>query len=109
MQIQTIDLTPLCNALIAVLAAFLTPRIIKWLSAVTSEKQRCELREWAKIAVAAAEQIFPREAAEKKKKYVVDFLTENGFDVEFSEIDAAVESAVLALHAGLYGGGGGTA
>ena len=99
-----IDLTPLINAFIAVLAAFLTPRIISWLVARTDAENRARMREWVKIAVAAAEQIYDAADGDKKKAYVVNFLQTHGFDVDFDSLDNAIEAAVLELHRRLYDG-----
>lgn len=102
-----INLTPLVEAIIAVLCAIITPRLIRWLNARATAEELEHIYDWVKIAVAAAEQIFPRSAADLKKQYVMDFLKERGFSIDFDEIDKAIEAAVLELHAGLYGKNGG--
>lgn len=104
---ELIDLTPLFNAIIAILAAVITPRLVRWLNAKASAEELEHLYDWVKIAVAAAEQIYPRSAAESKKKYVLAFLEDHSFSVDTEAIDRAIEAAVLELHAGLYGKDGG--
>lgn len=102
-----INLTPLFQAIIALLCAVITPRLVRWLNAKLDAADREELQFWTKLAVAAAEQLFKRSEADLKKQYVFDFLNERGFTIDFDEIDKAIEAAVLELHAGLYGKNGG--
>ena len=92
-----IDVTPVIQFFFAVLAAFLTPRLMRWLKAGTGAEERAALREWAKIAVAAAEQLYRQGEGAKKKKYVTDFLSARGFALDFEELNNAVEAAVLEL------------
>ena len=49
---------------------------------------------YADIAVTAAQQIYTPEEWDVKKKYVQDFLTSKGYDVNLTEVDAAIEAAV---------------
>ena len=90
-----IDITPIINAVISLVAALVMVCFIPWLRANTTEEQRKDLLAWVKIAVAAAEQIYegPGRGAEKKQ-YVLDFLAEQGFTVDDSAVDAAIEAAV---------------
>ena len=68
------DLTPIFNAVIALLAALLTAFVIPWLKRKTSAQEREELLRWVEIAVAAAEQIWDSTQGEEKKKAVLAFL-----------------------------------
>lgn len=104
---NSINLTPLINTVIAILAAVITPRLIRWLNARASAQELETLYDWVKIAVAAAEQIFPVDKAEEKKRYVFDYLKAHNFTIDFDDIDKAIEAAVLELHTGLYGKNGG--
>ena len=92
------DLTPIFNAVIALLAALVTAFVIPWLKRKTSAQEREELLRWVEIAVAAAEQIWDSTQGEEKKKAVLAFLREKGFTFTESEIDSAIEAAVLKLH-----------
>ena len=49
-----IDITPIVNAVIALLAAGVSVFLIPWIKSKTTDEQRKELLEWVKIAVAAA-------------------------------------------------------
>lgn len=92
------DLTPIFNAAIALLAAVITAFVIPWIKRKTSAQDREELLRWVEIAVAAAEQLWDSNQGEEKKKSVVAFLREKGFTFSESEIDSAIEAAVLKLH-----------
>ena len=92
------DLTPVFNAFIALAAALITAFVVPWIKRNTSEKDREEFLKWVEIAVAAAEQLFYSTQGKEKKKAVVAFLEAQGFTFTESEIDAAIEAAVLKLH-----------
>jgi len=92
------DLTPIFNAVIALLAALITAFVIPWLKRKISAQEREELLRWVEIAVAAAEQMWDSTQGEAKKKAVLAFLREKGFIFSESEIDSAIEAAVLKLH-----------
>lgn len=53
-----IDLTPIINAAILLVAALVTTFLVPWIKANTDEKQREELLLWACVAVNAAEQLY---------------------------------------------------
>ena len=96
-----IDLTPIINAAIAVLAALALRFVVPWLKSKTTETQRKDLEAWVKIAVAAAQQLYYQEDGAKRKEYVLKFLAEKGFDINDEAIDSAIEAAVLELHRAL--------
>lgn len=95
------DLTPVFNAFIALVAALITAFVVPWIKRNTSEKDREEFLKWVEIAVAAAEQLFYSTQGKEKKKFVVQFLQEQGFTFSESEIETAIEGAVLKLHQNL--------
>jgi len=92
------DLTPVFNAVIALLAALITTFVIPWIKRKTSAQDREDLLRWVEIAVAAAEQLFYVTQGPEKKKYVVQFLQDKGFTFSEEEVNAAIEGAVLRLH-----------
>lgn len=97
------DLTPVINAFIALIAALITAFVVPWIKRNTSARDREEFLKWVEIAVAAAEQLFYSTQGAEKKKYVIQFLEEQGFTFSEEEINAAIEGAVLKLHRGLEG------
>lgn len=54
---NTIDITPIVNATLALIGAGVSVFLIPWLKKQTTEAQRKELTAWVKIGVAAAEQL----------------------------------------------------
>ena len=54
---------------------------------------------WAKIGVAAAEQIYVRQGrGDEKKQYVLEFLKSKGFDLNEESVNNAIEAAVKQLN-----------
>lgn len=85
-----IDLTPIIQALIALLAALITGLLIPWLKARTTAQQQANLKALIKTLVYAAEQMFGAGAGEDKLYYVKDRLNEKGYTVDIDAIEAAV-------------------
>ena len=97
-----VDITPIINAVIALIAAIISVFLIPWIKANTTEQQRKTMLELIKIAVAAAEQIYEGEGrGEEKKKYVLDFLASKGIAVDDEAVNAAIESYVQQLNSGV--------
>lgn len=97
------DLTPVINALIAVVATLITAFVIPWIKRNTTQKDREEMLKWVEIAVMAAQQLYHQLDGDKRKEYVRNFLNAKGYDVASAEVDNAIEAAVLRLHRELEG------
>ncbi len=96
-----IDITPIINAAIMLIAAAVSVFLIPWIKSKTTDAQRKELVEWVKIGVAAAEQLYKGQGrGDEKKQYVLDFLKQKGFSVDEESVNAAVEAAVSQLNGG---------
>lgn len=93
-----IDLTPIFQAVIALLAALITGKLIPWIKSKTSEKQFENLKAAARVAVFAAEQLYGAAEGDKKLDYAVEKLRENGFDLDADLLREAVESAVYDMN-----------
>ena len=87
---MNIDLTQIVVALIGLLSAFITYRLIPWIKANTDAKQQALIKAAVQTAVFAAEQIYGAGEGEKKFEYVVNWLKEQGYDVGKTDIEAAV-------------------
>lgn len=98
------DLTPVFEALIALAAALITAFVIPWVKKKTAGQDREAMLAWVDIAVAAAQQLYHDLDGAKRKAYVVEFLSERGYSVCDTALDAAIEAAVLRLHRELEGG-----
>lgn len=89
------DITPVVNAVIALVAAVVTAFVIPWIKSKTTAEQREEVNEWVKIAVTAAEQIYRETGKGKDKKaYVLKFLEEKNLKIDEESVDLMIESAV---------------
>ena len=95
-----VDLTQIVVALIGLLSALITYRLIPWLKANTNIKQQAIIKAAIQTAVYAAEQIYGAGEGEKKFDYVVNRLKEQGYDVGKTDIEAAVYE--LLNSAGIY-------
>lgn len=100
---MNVDITPIVSAVIVLLSALISVFLIPYIRSCTEASRLAEIEKWVQIAVAAAEQLYTSAQGEKKKNYVLNFLTDHGYDVDFNEINSLVEAEVLKLHAELYG------
>ena len=92
---MTIDLTPILQAIIALLASLVTLKLIPWIQARTTAQQQGMLRAAVSVAVYAAEQIYGAAAGKEKLMYVKGQLAKKGFDVDIDEIEAAVRDLTI--------------
>lgn len=93
------DLTPIVNAVIALIAAIVTTFLIPWIKSKIDAAKLAQIVEWVGIAVRAAEQIYNESGmGEKKKQYVLDFLASKGFTLDPDSINAMIEAAVKNLN-----------
>ena len=96
-----IDLTGIVNAIIALLAALITYRLVPWIKAKTTNEQQVYIRALVKAGVYAAEQVYQAEGmGAEKMEYVRTFLQSHGFDVNVTEIEAAVSEYINPPYAG---------
>lgn len=92
------DITNIVQAIFALIAAIITCIVIPWIKSKTNKEQQEEIKQWVKIAVAAAEQIFVGQGRGKEKKeWVIEFLSKYNLKVDMDAIDALIEAAVYEL------------
>ena len=89
-----IDLTPIFQAIIMLLAALITYKLIPWIKERTTETQQNNLNAIAKVAVFAAEQLYGAGQGDKKLEYCREVLQAAGFDVNTELLRAVIENAV---------------
>ena len=95
---MNIDLTPIIQAIIALIAALITAKVIPWIKAKTTREQQQYLAATIKTLVFAAEQIYGAGCGAEKFSYVVENLEKKGFTVDENEIEAAIKENLEALH-----------
>lgn len=87
---MNINLTPILQAIIGLLAALITYRLIPWIKARTTASQQEMMRAAVRVAVFAAEQIYGSGKGEEKLDYAFKWLEDRGYTVSRAEIEAAV-------------------
>ena len=94
-----IDLTPILQALIGLICALITYKLIPWIKSKTTAQQQQNLETAARIAVYAAEQIFRGNAnvGSEKFAYALRALEDAGFDADTTMACEAIEKAVYEL------------
>lgn len=88
---KTIDLTPIIQAFIGLLAAIITTRIMPWLKSKTTAQQQENMRMAVRTLVYAAEQIYGAGRGNEKLNYVKNELLMRGFEVDIQAIEASVK------------------
>lgn len=96
---MNIDLTPIIQAIIALIAAIVTAKVIPWIKAKTTAEQQQLIAATIKTLVFAAEQIYGSGFGSEKMEYVEMQLAAKGFKVDRAQIEAAVKENLEALHA----------
>lgn len=90
-----IDLTPILQAVIALLASIITLRIIPWLKAKTTKQQQDYLLATIRVLVYASEQLYGSGNGCVKLEFVKDELEDRGMTVDLPAIEAAVREMNL--------------
>ena len=87
---MNINFTPFLQALIGLLSAFITYRLIPYIKAKTSNEQRTKLASAIRVAVFAAEQIYGAGHGSEKMNYALTRLREKGYEIDRGDVEAAV-------------------
>lgn len=87
---MSINLTPILLAIIDLLAALITYKLIPLIKAKTNEKQMALIEAAVQTAVFAAEQMYGAGKGAEKLDYAVAWLHERGYDISRADIEAAV-------------------
>lgn len=85
-----IDLTPIFEAILALLAALVTYKLIPWIKARTTAEQQSLLAAMVRTLVYAAEQLYGAGKGAEKLDYVISELEKRGFTADRAAIEAAV-------------------
>ena len=92
---MNINITHITLAIIDLIAVIVTYRLIPWIKAKTTNEQQVYIRALVKAGVYAAEQIYQADGMGRKKmEYVKAFLNAHGYDVNVTEIEAAVSEYI---------------
>ena len=93
-----LNITDIMSAIIALAAAILTTFVVPAIRQKMDAEDFAQMLKWVKIAVQAAELIYKGTGlGAQKKAYVKEFLLSRGYELDETELDAAIEAAVLEL------------
>ena len=96
---NTIDLTPIVQAVIALVFALISAFLIPFINNKVANEKLAKIKMWVKVAVEAAEQIYTEDGrGSEKKAYVMNFLDSKGYTFDAQSIDNLIESAVLEMN-----------
>lgn len=96
-----INLTPVVNAIVALLASVITIYLLPWLRSKYSAQELGNAAYWAKVLVAAAEQMFSGAGrGEEKLSWVQTELARRGWKLDTNEIRALIEAQVREIALG---------
>ena len=93
-----VDLTGVIQAVLALLAALVTYKLIPWIKARTTAEQQALLTATVKTLVYAAEQLYGAGKGAEKLAWVEQELIDRGFTIDTAAIEAMVRemSATIA-------------
>ena len=92
-----INLTDIIQAVIALIVALITYKVIPWIKAKTTESQQAVLMATVRTLVYAAEQLYGAGKGKEKFTYVRQKLQEKGFDIDVDAIEAAVKEITIEI------------
>lgn len=93
-----IDLTPILQAVVALVAALITAFLIPWIRSKTTLEQRELLLSIVTSLVYAAEQIYGAGKGDEKLAYVIGELEDRGLKVDVAAIEAVIKEQYEMLH-----------
>lgn len=90
-----IDLTPIFDVLIRLVALLCTTFLIPYIRVKLGTEKLAQVKKWAAIGVKAAEMIYTDSGmGDVKKQYVRKFLESKGYQLDMDTIDALIEATV---------------
>lgn len=96
-DVQTIDLTDIVNAALALIAALIARYVVPWIKEKTTVEQQKRIQAAIDTAVFAAEKVYGAGQGQRKKQYVLQKLREMGYTIDSAQVAAGIEAAVMAL------------
>lgn len=95
MNMSNIDLTPLAEILISLLAVVITTYLIPWIKTNTTHKQQEYIRAAAHVAVYAAEKFYGAGHGDQKLEYAEKVLKEDyGITLNLNKLEAVIDAAI---------------
>ena len=91
--------TEIFAAVIELLVALAVALLIPWIKSHTTSEKLENALTYVDIFVEAAEQLYDAAEGEEKFEFVFERLQAKGIELDVDELEAAIEAAVLRLHA----------
>lgn len=95
-----IDLTPIIQAAIALLAALVTVYLIPWLKSKTTADQQAQMRMWVEVAVFAAEKLYGAGHGDEKLAYAEEVLEEHNIKLDTQTLKALIDAEIKKMEQG---------
>lgn len=88
----------IAKIIIPLFSAVLMYVLVPYINSKTTKEQRDDIKFYVGVAVRAAEQIYNEKGQGRmKKKYVIEYLRQKGFDITDSDVEVLIEAAVLEM------------
>ena len=92
------DITRIMILVVELIAAIAVAVVIPYIKSLIDANKLEKLLAYAQIGVQAAEMLFKESGmGEAKKQYVIDYLKSKGYELDVTELDVVIESAVLEM------------
>lgn len=99
-MVQTIDLTPLFEALIGIAVALITGFLIPWIKERYGNEKLEKIRGWVQIAVYAAEKLYGAGNGDQKLEYAEAYLAQHNIKLDTYELIAMVNAEIKKMEQG---------
>ena len=104
-NLNGIDLTPLAEIVISLLAVVITTYLIPWIKARTTSAQQEYIRAAAHVAVYAAEKFYGAGNGAQKLEYAEKILKEDyGITLNLNKLEAVIDAAIKEMEQAESGG-----
>ena len=94
---MTIDLTQIILAIITLLFGLLMRYVIPNVKSKTDANQLALIRAAVKTAVYAVEQLYKSKPGQEKKQLVLEYLKEQGYNIDDKEVEQTISLVVEAI------------
>lgn len=89
-----IDLTPIIQAAIALIAALITIYLIPWIKSKTTSDQQAQVRMWIEVAVYAAEKAYGAGHGDEKLAYAEQVLAGHNIKLDTQTLKAMIDAEI---------------
>lgn len=97
-MLKMIDLTPLVEALLGVLAAVITVYLIPWIKSKTTATQLAHIRNCVEVAVYAAEKLYGAGNGDEKLAYAQKILKDNyNIALDMDKLKTVIDATIKGM------------